>query len=358
MVSQQSIRTFPALEGYRGIAALLIALYHYRCGFTGFGNYPAGDGYLAVDLFFVLSGFVLAHAYLPRLRRGLSVIDFMKIRLVRLYPLYFLGLVTGTAMLALGLGAVQGFSSGNLATSFAWEVFMLPSPTTFLNQLFPINFVGWSLFFEMAVNLLFALFWRFLNARVLAAVLLISGAGLCAYTLLIHSASSGNMWGPLMIFGVPRVIFSFFLGVFLYRLHEEGRLRIESGAAPVLMGAVMLAAYLLVPVDDVIRGIYDLGFILMLSPMLVILGINAPMSKEWRRVFSFIGAPSYALYVFHITFVTVAVSAARRLWDAPPIVAVALAAVAVMLGASVVADIVYDGPVRRMLTARFIKKAA
>ncbi len=53
---------------------------------------PIQDGGLAVDLFFALSGFVLAHAYEQKFERGMTAFDFMKIRFIRLYPLYILAL--------------------------------------------------------------------------------------------------------------------------------------------------------------------------------------------------------------------------------------------------------------------------
>ena|ERR1700730_5639017 len=84
------LHSFPALDGVRGVAAILVALFHLRNRFLGFNNFPGGDGYLAVDLFFVLSGFVLSHAYLPRFQNGMSPSQFMKARLIRLYPLYII----------------------------------------------------------------------------------------------------------------------------------------------------------------------------------------------------------------------------------------------------------------------------
>ena len=74
-------RSFVTLDGLRGIAALAVVTRH-----APYFRNPFFESYLAVDFFFVLSGFVLAHAYGQRLRGNLSILDFVKIRIVRLYP--------------------------------------------------------------------------------------------------------------------------------------------------------------------------------------------------------------------------------------------------------------------------------
>src|ERR1700761_6040207 len=85
-------RTFETLNAMRGIAAIGVVLFHGRALWHGA---VAPHGYLAVDIFFMLSGFVIAHAYEERLRLGLSVAEFAKIRIIRFYPLYALGLTLG-----------------------------------------------------------------------------------------------------------------------------------------------------------------------------------------------------------------------------------------------------------------------
>jgi peptidoglycan/LPS O-acetylase OafA/YrhL len=352
MTANTTIRTFPALDGLRGIAALLVALFHFRCGFIGYDHYPAGDGYLAVDLFFVLSGFVLAHAYLPRFHRGLSIIDFMKVRFIRLYPLYVLGLIAGTIILAFGFGRSDNFTSSNIASSFALETFMLPSWPTMGRQLFPINSVSWSLFFEVIVNLLFVIFWRSLSLRALAMILAASGSMLCAYALYKHKASAGNMWGYEAIAGMPRVIFSFSLGLLIHRLYETGELKLNGGSVSLFVGIVVLVSYLLIPVSDSIRGLYDLGFIFVVSPSLVVIGTSRHLERSWVKLFSFLGATSYALYAIHSTAISIVTIAAHGLFKEPPVLLISVLSVASMLALSYLLDLFYDGPVRRVLMTR------
>src|ERR1700761_6004380 len=79
---------YPALDGLRGVAAIAVMLHHFR---PLTAPWLFAHGYLAVDLFFLLSGFVIAHAYDARFRKGLGVPAFLVIRLIRLWPMIAFG---------------------------------------------------------------------------------------------------------------------------------------------------------------------------------------------------------------------------------------------------------------------------
>ena len=98
-------RSFTTLDGLRGIAAIAVVARH--APFLWGEHGPTGalsESYLAVDFFFVLSGFVLAHAYGSRFQHGLSNAAFMRTRLLRLYPLYLLALVFSSGVVAIQIG--------------------------------------------------------------------------------------------------------------------------------------------------------------------------------------------------------------------------------------------------------------
>ena len=84
------------VNGLRGVAALMVILYHI---FEGFATSPTDQrfnhGYLAVDFFFVLSGFVIGYAYDDRWKAGFKTKGFFKRRLIRLHPMIVLGFVLG-----------------------------------------------------------------------------------------------------------------------------------------------------------------------------------------------------------------------------------------------------------------------
>lgn len=89
---------YELLDGLRGVAALLVVWYHL---FEAFATSPVDQrfnhGYLAVDFFFLLSGFVIGYAYDERWGRGLRMRDFIKRRLIRLHPMVVLGALLGAA---------------------------------------------------------------------------------------------------------------------------------------------------------------------------------------------------------------------------------------------------------------------
>ena len=160
--------TFHGLHSLRGLAAVAVLLFHAK---AVFGIQLAPSGYLAVDLFFILSGFVIAHSYDPRFEAGLSARTFIIARAARFWPLFALGTGFGAAWLvleniasppaALSISEVLGFSALALA--------YVPAPVA--GDLVPLNVPAWSLFFELIVNAGFALFFSVSKTRWLPGVL-------------------------------------------------------------------------------------------------------------------------------------------------------------------------------------------
>lgn len=153
---------FPAINGMRGTAALAVAVFH---AYPLFGMQVAPSGYLAVDLFFVLSGCVIACAYDAKLGAGMRPLDFMKIRLIRFMPFYLVGLTFGLILeLALIVtGSPYAIKPPNLVLAVIFALFFLPLPASIARRdIFPLNVPAWSLFYELVVNTLFAVFFRWL----------------------------------------------------------------------------------------------------------------------------------------------------------------------------------------------------
>lgn len=210
-------RAFVTLDGLRGLAAFAVLARHI------FPDYLF-ESYLAVDFFFVLSGFVLAHAYGQRLRAEMTTLDFMKVRLVRLYPLY---------ALALGLSAVTVLTQYlhghpptlHTAIDYAAAILFLHSPASM--GLFPLVGPSWSLFFELIANSAFAPLWRRCGNRVLAAVVAMAAIILIAAVLTRtlgfgYQSGTGVMdngfyWTTFSA-GLARVGYSFFCGVLIYQM--------------------------------------------------------------------------------------------------------------------------------------------
>jgi peptidoglycan/LPS O-acetylase OafA/YrhL len=150
-------RSYATLDGLRGVAAICIVVLHCRRFFLVPDNVSMG---LAVDLFFVLSGFVLSFAYDAQFKLGLTAWEFMKARLIRLYPLYLIGIVLGIGETALAIRfAPHRFSGGwhQFFVSLPFALAMVPDRTQV--DLFPFNAPMWSIFFELLINAVWALCW-------------------------------------------------------------------------------------------------------------------------------------------------------------------------------------------------------
>jgi peptidoglycan/LPS O-acetylase OafA/YrhL len=204
-------------DGIRGLAAIVVLMFHTAVKAGRPELMPVG--YLAVDLFFALSGFVIAQAYGAKLHDGMGLRAFLAIRGRRLYPMFFLGQVLGFLVFAAAaLVGVPGYTFGPLWIALGLGLLVLPVPVRGIGSAPPmlaLNNPGWSLFFEVAINIAYALALPWLSRKVLWMLL-----GLGAVALLI----AGVHWGDLLIGptvktfpgGLARVLFSFTAGVLLY----------------------------------------------------------------------------------------------------------------------------------------------
>ena len=306
--SSRRITNFATLDGLRGVAAVAVAVGHGRFLAVGKPTELFSGCYLAVDFFFVLSGFILAHAYGERLRADMSAGRFMVLRLIRLYPLYLLAL-----LLSLGLVAVQVFSNSAAPQPTSTEVIfgflMLPDPypraLSFpLNApdlLFPMNIPAWSLFFELVANLIFAATWKRLSTAVLVPLVVAAGIGLIlavnfrwlGFGALPERFSAGAIWVSAWG-GLARVMFSFFAGVLVFRLWR--RFPPRRGVPPLIFigGLFVILAYS--PPPD-LEIAYALLAALFVFPALVFFGASSVPAKPNARLFTWMGNISYGVYV-------------------------------------------------------------
>lgn len=279
---------FLALDGLRGLAAPVVLALHMP-PISGF----VFHGYLAVDLFFIMSGFVVAHAYERRLLGGWSPEAFIRTRVVRLWPLYLLGTAIGAGVFATVAGDVGGYAA--LAVLVAAAVFLIPLPLAPDVQVFDLNRPAWSLFFEMVANIAYALLAARLTNRVLAAVAAAGGAALCVCVLTAGTGSLGHH-AESFAGGAARIAFGFPVGVLLYRAHCAGRLRLRA-PAPLLFG--IFAALMALPDVGGWNGLLDLAIVLTVFPALVAAAATAPAPGRIGRFCVFAAALSYPLYILH-----------------------------------------------------------
>jgi len=344
-------RVFHALDAGRGIAALVVVVFHLPVAMRGHGF---GNAHLAVDFFFGLSGFVLAHAYLGKLASGkMGLAEFAMVRLVRLYPLYLLSLTAVLVWLAgmVALGKPIPWSGQALAGKLPFALLMLPSPSLDPNgYLYPFNIAAWSILFEVGINLVLAMAClRGLGTRSRWAVVVLSGAVL-AVQMLVQGELGGASWNNV-IAGIPRVFFSFFLGVQIYEWHQ----RRAAAAPPAIQGY-----WALVPLGLLLACLYapdhlwlQLLTVFVFSPLLIMtLSRTELPAGRLGNALQRAGVLSYAVYVLHGT-----VLLAWMGWHAAagmPLPTSALTMVgllAAVLGLSWMADRWFDRPVRVAMLA-------
>lgn len=345
-------RVFETLEVLRGIAAIIVAERHLS---RYFGDYRLPGGYLSVDLFFVLSGFVLAYAYQERLQNGLSWRSFMGLRLIRLYPLYLLAVLIAVAAVLIKSG-FDAAEWGNLVSVAALALIFLPASQPAALPLpiglYPLNYPSWTLPFELLANLLHGFIVPRNRRGVLIGIILLSWLVLVASTLHYGELDIGyelsNFW-----VGIPRVSFSYFVGVLLFRFWRERYQQLKSSS---LLVCVCLLLLYSVPVPPEWRVYYDIMAISVVIPALVLLGACAALRPSARRYLLPLGTASYAFYVLHIPFSELAEGLLSQFgiaiaeygpWSGVLYFA-ALFIVVLLL------DRYFDHPLRKRLSARFI----
>jgi peptidoglycan/LPS O-acetylase OafA/YrhL len=216
-------RSFAALDGWRGICAVLVALLHFPVAGALSSNALVANSHLFVDFFFVLSGFVLAHAYLDKLTSGAVAVQMIWRRLGRLLPLHLviLGLFVALEIAVTVAATVSGYNRG-AASAFdpdsAAAASAIPTNMLLLHGLgmhdrLTWNEPSWSVSVE---------FW---SAVVFAGVIVLARRRLMTLAVLITIASalivisfSTKFMGVTYELGFFRCLYGFFTGLLAYQL--------------------------------------------------------------------------------------------------------------------------------------------
>jgi peptidoglycan/LPS O-acetylase OafA/YrhL len=368
---QYTKRSFVTLDGLRGIAAFAIVTRHAKIYFESvsvnpdinISSYTIGpffESYLAVDFFFVLSGFVLAHAYGERLTGKMSAIDFMKVRIVRLYPLYFVALIWSVPLIVLTL-----FSNGfTTAFNFMFALMFLPSAAS-MTVLYPFNEPAWSLFYELIANAGFGIMWRRTKGRALIPIVIIAAivltisvpTGMLGFRSGSGAMDAGANWQSIGA-GFARVAYSFFVGVLIYQIWMFRKPPIS--VSPFIMGAILCVMLASHPLNQY-QTAYDLTATLVVFPLLVWLGASSIASGFTARVFSLLGAVSFGVYVLQVPLYRLTVLVLGKInpegvddlgwvWGVCFIVFVFVTAL--------ILDRYFDRPIRKLISSRMFRTSA
>lgn len=297
---------FEILDGLRGLAAVVVVIFHFmEIVITDFSNNFISHGYLAVDFFFCLSGFVIAYAYDSRIA-GIGLKTFIKLRLIRLQPLVIIGSVLGLLTFLFdpytNLYAVYGFKE--TALIFLTSSFLIPYPVVaerFFN-LFNLNAPSWSLFWEYVANLIYATILFKATKKALGPLVL-----LATVVLFYVGWNSGNLvggWSGSTFFdGLARISFSFLMGMFIFRANWI----IKNKLGLLGMSALLLLAFL-TPYNDQWNWLIDPLLVAFYFPLIVSLGAGASLAGKHHHINKFSGDISYPLYMTHYPFIWIFLS--------------------------------------------------
>ncbi|WP_419559232.1 acyltransferase family protein [Prevotella sp.] len=310
---------YALLDGLRGVAALLVVWYHVFEGFQFAGNKPVIDfinhGYLAVDFFFILSGFVVGYAYDSRWGKTLTLGGFFRRRLIRLQPMVIMGAVIGAAsFLISGMERWDGTHATLWLTflAFVCGCLMLPAlpgmprEVRGNGEMFPLNGPCWSLFFEYIGNIVYALLIRRLSTRLLAVL---SFALCCALTWFAVTDQSG--YGSIgvgwtvdrtnILGGSLRMLCPFTMGILMSRIFKPMKnVRGAFWTSAALLLAIFHVPYIYSEGALSLNGVFEAACIIVVFPLVVWYAASGKTTDEAStRICHFLGDISYPLYIVH-----------------------------------------------------------
>ncbi|HYK47986.1 MAG TPA: acyltransferase [Parafilimonas sp.] len=373
---KDSKKHYQILDGLRGVAAVMVVMLHILETFTN-GDHSKqiiNHGYLAVDFFFVLSGFVIGYAYDDRWHK-MTLKDFFKRRLIRLHPMIIAGMVIGAITFYFQAGPVWP----GISEVPAWKFFvvmligftLLPVPLSMdirgWGEMHPLNGPAWTLFFEYIANISYALFVRKFSNTLLAILVFIAG---CALIQLAVTSPQGDLIGGWSIephqlrIGFTRLLYPFFAGLLLSRVVKPTQLK----HAFLLCSLLLIIVFAIPRIGDSdhlwMNGLYDSLSIVLVFPVIVYLGASGEMTGGFvSKICKFLGDISYPLYIIHYPFIYLFMTWVSKNQDfltgpstAAPIVLVlvAVSVLAVAISVAYACLKLYDEPVRKWLTKRFM----
>lgn len=349
------------LDGLRGVAALTVVWFHiFEAYATSHLDQIINHGYLAVDFFFVLSGFVVGYAYDDRWK-SMSIGNFLKRRLIRLQPMVIMGAIIGALLFytqGCSVWDVSTVSVTALLIATFLNICMIPasvgSEIRGVGEMYPLNGPTWSLLFEYIGNVLYAFFIRKLSTKLLTLWVILAGCGLAAFAI----------WGPLedlcvgfsmtdenLIGGSLRLLFSFSVGLLLSRVFKPTRVK-----GIFWIGSLSIIILSAIPRVENYNGLYDTICCVLVFPLLVYLGASGRVTdKMTTKVCKFLGDVSYPLYMVHYPFIYLYYAWVKN--ENLTFVQSLPGAIALFVGSILFAYLclkLYDGPVRKFLTKHFM----
>lgn len=374
---------YELLDGLRGVAAILVLFYHIFEGFS-FAELQnkAGDGiittlnhgHIAVDFFFILSGFVISYAYDDRWKK-MSTWQFFKRRLIRLHPMLIMGAIIGFAAFAfVGFERWDGTAApaGWVMTALLLTMFMIPAVPGLPyevrgnGEMFPLNGPTWSLFFEYIGNILYALFMRRISTKLLTVFTVL--LGIAHAWFFIGNASGYDSIGVgwaineenfLIGGGLLRMLFPFSMGMLLARTFKPRKIKGAFWICSITLTVLFSVPYIASTGSISLNSLYEFVCIALLFPVIVWIGAcgsaGSGITSKANRI---LGDISYPLYIVHypIMYVFYAWLIEKKYYTLGDCWETALLVVISSILLAFLCLKFYDEPVRRWLGKKFIKR--
>ena len=379
---------YEILDGLRGVAALMVVVFHcFETYVPVFKTQIVNHGYLAVDFFFVLSGFVIGYAYDDRWDK-MTTWGFFKRRLTRLHPMVIAGTLVGAALFFFSSGAfpktleVEGWK---FALCFVMGLLMIPCGNGLdirgWGELNSFNGPQWTLTFEYIGNILYAFVLRHLP-KVALAILCIC----CAFFTLDltlgwdvfglfpdgpqYTVIGGwSLTSQQIYIGFTRLLYPFLCGLLISRILPGRRSESNPSGSPIhLRGGFWWCSLALVAIFSipcicgnygVPDGIFQAACILLLFPLIVLAGAgSATTDKKSTAVCKWLGDISYPIYITHYPIMYMQMGWVADHPDAPVWIHVMVNVGVVFMSIILAWGLLkaYDLPVRQWLTEHWLKR--
>ena len=367
---------YDLLDGLRGVAALMVIWYHVFEGFAFASNSAIetlNHGYLAVDFFFILSGFVIGYAYDDRWGKSLTMKDFFKRRLIRLHPMVIMGAVLGAITFCIQ-GSVQWdgthIAISMIMLSLLCTIFFIPAmpgvgyEVRGNGEMFPLNGPCWSLFFEYIGNILYALFIRRLSNKALTVFVVLLGVALAAFAV-FNVSTYGNIgvgWtldGVNFLGGSLRMLFPFSLGMLMSRNFKPMKVKGAFSICTIALSALFSVPYLEGLEPLCMNGVYEAFCVIVAFPIILWIGASGTTTdKQSTKICKFLGDISYPVYVIHypLMYLFYAWLIENQLYTLGETWHVAVCVFIVSIILAYLCLKLYDEPIRKYLAKRFLSK--
>ena len=363
-----SKKHYEILDGLRGVAAVIVVMFHLMETFNEGTNLKQiiNHGYMAVDFFFVLSGFVIGYAYDDRWHK-MSLAGFFKRRLIRLHPMIIIGMLIGGILFYFQASpyfpGISQVPVWRLLLVMIIGFTLLPIPPSMdirgWIEMHPLDGPAWTLFFEYIANIFYALVLRKLSNKAVAVLAFIAGAMLIHLSVFGPNGDVIGGWSlePLQIYvGFTRLLYPFLAGLLLSRIIKPAKIKNAFLWCSLLISAILFIPRVGGSQHLWMNGIYDAVSIIVLFPLIVYMGANGEVKGKYSsKICKFLGDISYPIYIIHYPLIyTFMAWVGRNKVTLIGSLPMAFIVLVISIVLSYVSLKLYDIPVRKWLSKRFM----